>query len=136
MTQPHAFVVDDDENLGQAFKMALELCGFKVTQITDSTQALAQIIAHKPDVVLLDMQMPMLSGAEVLQTIRATPEVAHTKVIVASANHLMLDHAIQDMANLVLQKPVSLSQIIDFARRMVKSPPASNSSTVDPAAST
>ncbi len=130
MTQPLAFVIDDDKSLGEAYTQALEICGFNTRHITDSTTALPLIIEHQPDVILLDMQMPRLNGAQVLQAIRDNEKTRHIKVIMASANHLMLDKNISDMANLILQKPVSMDQIMQFAQRMLKSnPPTTNKHT-------
>ncbi len=118
-TQPLAFVIDDDPQLGMLFAQVLTLSGFRARHIIDSTQALALISEQKPDVILLDMQMPKLNGVQVLHAIRADDEIAHITVIVASASHLMIDEQVRDMANLVLQKPVSLDQIRDFAQRML-----------------
>ncbi len=119
-SKPLAFVIDDDKSLGEAFKQALELCGFNAEHIIDSTQALANIIEQQPDVIMLDMQMPKMNGAEVLHAIRNNDKTAQVKVIVATANRFTIDQSIEDMADLVLQKPVSLNQIMQFATRMLK----------------
>jgi DNA-binding NtrC family response regulator len=120
MTKPLAFIIDDDKLLGEAFRQALEFCGFQAVHIIDSTLALPLIIERQPDVILLDMQMPKLNGAQLLRSIRNTESTQYTKVIVATANHLMLDDDVREMAQLTLQKPVNLQQIMEFAQRMLK----------------
>ncbi|NJO82894.1 MAG: response regulator [Blastochloris sp.] len=119
MKQPLAFVIDDDVDLGKAFSQALEFSGFSTLQIIDSTQAMPLIILQQPDLVMLDMQMPRMNGREVLEAIRAHEATRHTKVIVATANSYITDETLNNMADLVLQKPVSLSQIMQFARRIL-----------------
>jgi len=119
MTKPLAYVVDDDRLLGEAYVHALQMCGFTAKHIQDSTKALPLITEEQPVVVLLDMQMPMLNGAQVLKALRENESTADIKVIVATANHLMLSEEVRAQANLVLQKPVSMDQIRQFATRML-----------------
>lgn len=119
-SQPLALVIDDDRSLGEAFVQALELSGFTARHIIDSTEALSNIIEQQPDVVMLDMQMPKMNGRQVLKAIRDNEKTAHVKVIVATANRFTVDTAVEEMADLVLQKPVSLDQIMQFATRMLK----------------
>ena len=52
---------------------------------SDGTDALAQVIAQRPDVAVLDVMMPGLSGTDVLRAVRAHPEVGGTRVILLTA---------------------------------------------------
>jgi CheY-like chemotaxis protein len=120
MSKPLAFVIDDDKSLGEAYRTALELSGFEAQYISDSEQAMALISEKLPIVVMLDLQMPKVSGLDILRAIRADDRTRHIKVIVATANHFILQHEnVDDIADLVLSKPVSLSQIRHFAARMI-----------------
>ena len=80
-------IVDDNEINRYLAAHVLEKRGFRVLQASDGVEALAQVAQHRPDVVVLDIQMPGLSGLEVLTQIRgsAVPEVARTPVIAATA---------------------------------------------------
>lgn len=118
---PLAFVVDDDRSLSEAYAQALEMCGFRTRTIDDSTHALTMVLAYQPDLVMLDMQMPKVNGLEVLQSIRSHRGSAQTRVIVTTANRHMLNETVEELADLVLLKPVSLAQIRLFARRMLQS---------------
>ena len=120
MSQPLAFVIDDDKNLGEAYRQALELSGFTAKHLIDSSRALPIIIEEQPNVIMLDMQMPKMNGEQVLKAIRDNEKTAHIKVIIATANLLNVNNNIDEMADLVLQKPVSMSQIMMFAQRMLK----------------
>lgn len=120
MTKPLAFVVDDNQSLGDIFTQCLELCGFTATYINDSTEVLPRMIAQQPDLVILDVQMPKMNGVEVLHAIRSDEKTAKTKVIIVTASSFMLDQSVGEQADLVLEKPVSLNQIMQLAERMLK----------------
>jgi two-component system cell cycle response regulator DivK len=128
MTQPLALVIDDNDVLGRAFALALEHTGFAVTYINDARTALAAIERIRPDVIVLDVNMPQVSGIEILKTLRQTPSIVKTRVIIVTAGSAIThDEEVNALADLVLLKPVSLSQIINFANRFVQetsTPPA------------
>jgi two-component system response regulator MprA len=60
----HILVVDDHRGVRDALRFVLEDAGYRVTTAADGHQALERIAAERPDVVLSDLQMPVLSGAE------------------------------------------------------------------------
>ena len=62
--------------------------GYGLVQASDGEDALAQIRAEKPDLVMLDINMPKKDGFAVLREVRADPEIAHTPVIILTANRL------------------------------------------------
>jgi CheY-like chemotaxis protein len=122
MTQPTALVIDDDVVLGMLFQAALETCGFRVEHISDSTEALPQISEQLPNLVVLDMQMPKLSGLEVARSLRADPRTSHIPIMMVTANALTSrDEAINALVDVLLIKPITVSQIVEFARRLTGS---------------
>jgi two-component system, OmpR family, alkaline phosphatase synthesis response regulator PhoP len=121
LTQPTAIVVDDDKSLGLAFSIALRRSGFLVEQITDSTTALDVIERQRPDVVILDVNMPIVTGIDILHAMRKKPELTQIKVIIATAGGTIThDDEINDLADLVLLKPISLAQLTTFAARFLE----------------
>src|SRR4026209_2533618 len=68
-------VVDDEPTLREALVDALEAAGFRVVAAADGREALVQFRAEGPDVVLLDLMLPELSGIEVCRIIRAESSV-------------------------------------------------------------
>lgn len=119
MSNPTAIVVDDDLNIGSIFKTALELSGFSVEHIQDSRRAFERIRAVQPILVTLDMQMPIVSGAELLRAIRADEQLVGTKVMLVTANsRVTQDEAVNQLADVILIKPVTLAQIRDLATRL------------------
>jgi DNA-binding response OmpR family regulator len=78
-------VVDDDQDYVDILRTQLERRGFAVTTAHGGGEALERLHEKKPDVVLLDVMMPDLSGFDVLQRIRETPTTASLPVILISA---------------------------------------------------
>jgi len=121
--KPTALIIDDDKDLSEAFAIALDLVGFDTEIINDSTKAIERISAHTPDLVTLDMQMPHLSGAEVLRLIRANEQIRRVRVILITANErASATEEMERMADVILIKPITFSQIKEIAARLVQPP--------------
>jgi DNA-binding response OmpR family regulator len=74
-------VVDDTPDCCEVIRLMLESRGFQVRVAACGEAALAELQEQKPDVMLLDVMMPGMSGLEVLERVRAMPEVANLPVI-------------------------------------------------------
>jgi len=73
-------VVDDEENLLELLEAVLEQAGFAVVTASDGKECLQKLKTVKPDLILLDMMMPGMSGREVCEKIRADPKTRDLKV--------------------------------------------------------
>ncbi len=78
-------LVEDDQTLASVYKDRLELEGFETNWVENGEQALEQAKAYQPDLILLDVMMPRVSGFEVLDILRNTKETAHIKIIMLTA---------------------------------------------------
>ena len=78
-------IVEDDLDLSGVYKSRLELEGFEVSQVSDGEKALTAAVEFKPDIILLDAMMPKISGFDVLDILRNTPETKDLKVIMLTA---------------------------------------------------
>ncbi|MBW3664912.1 MAG: response regulator [Actinobacteria bacterium] len=78
-------VVDDDASIRDMLEMVLTLEGFEVHTAADGLSAIEQAKALKPDVIVLDIMMPGLSGREVAELLRQAPQTADTPIIFCSA---------------------------------------------------
>jgi len=78
-------VVEDDLGLANVYLTRLTAEGFDVEHVADGEQALAKAQEYKPDLVLLDVMMPKISGFDVLDILRNTPDTANIKVIMLTA---------------------------------------------------
>ncbi len=78
-------LVEDDDALANVYMMRLKAESFDVRRVANGEDALAAAKEQKPDLVLLDAMMPKVSGFDVLDILRNTPETANLKVIMLTA---------------------------------------------------
>jgi len=78
-------LVEDDEALASVYLMRLQTEGFDVRHVPNGEDALASALSYKPDLILLDAMMPKVSGFDVLDILRNTPETANLKIIMLTA---------------------------------------------------
>lgn len=83
--QKRILLVEDDDALASVYLVRLEAEGFDVRRVANGEDALAAAISYKPDLVLLDVMMPKVSGFDVLDILRNTPETANLKIIILTA---------------------------------------------------
>lgn len=114
MSDLFALVVEDHVDSAIIFSEAVKRAGFEVETIRDGEAALERLATVEPDVVILDLNLPRVSGVDILRQIRSDPRLANTHVVVVTAHDEMIN-SIQDQADLVLVKPVAFSQIRKLA---------------------
>jgi DNA-binding response OmpR family regulator len=78
-------LVEDDESLAKVYIARLQLEGFDVNHVSNGEDALSTAIAYKPDLVLLDAMMPKITGFDVLDILRNTPETMNIRIIMLTA---------------------------------------------------
>jgi DNA-binding response OmpR family regulator len=78
-------LVEDDDALANVYLMRLQAEGFDVRRVANGEDALASALSYKPDLVVLDVMMPKVSGFDVLDILRNTPETANLKVVMLTA---------------------------------------------------
>ena len=78
-------LVEDDTALSAVYKSRLDLEGFDVREVNNGEDALSAAIEYKPDLVLLDAMMPKISGFDVLDILRNTPDTTNIRVIMLTA---------------------------------------------------
>lgn len=84
-TQKRILLVEDDEALASVYKSRLDIEGFTTEWVPNGEEALAAAIRFKPHLILLDVMMPKISGFDVLDILRNTPETANIRVIMLTA---------------------------------------------------
>lgn len=78
-------LVEDDVNLRDIYFARFEAEGYELAVASNGEEALAAAVREKPDLILLDIMMPRISGFDVLDIIRSTPETANAKVVMMTA---------------------------------------------------
>lgn len=79
-------VVDDEPDLRLLVSMTLEGNGYVVEEASTAAEAVLQALAVRPALILLDIRLPDAEGFEVLRTLKKTPELASTPVVMMSAH--------------------------------------------------
>ncbi len=116
-------IVEDNPDLALVFAEALKASNFEIEIIKDGQKALERLKIATPDVVVLDLHLPHVSGDVILEHIRADERLAETRVMIATADPRMAE-LLEDQADLVLLKPISFNQLRDLAARMAPSQPS------------
>lgn len=80
-TKPLILMIDDTADFREIFSLKLDAAGFRVITASGGEEGIKLLKANKPDLVLLDMEMPGMNGVEVLTKIKSEPALAETKVI-------------------------------------------------------
>ena len=78
-------VVEDDASLREIYGIRITAEGYDVVSAGDGEEALAMAVREKPDLILSDVMMPKISGCDMLDILRTTPETANIKVIMMTA---------------------------------------------------
>ncbi len=85
MDKKKILLVEDDTALSGVYKSRLDLEGFDVREVNNGEDALSAAIDYKPDLILLDAMMPKISGFDVLDILRNTPDTTNIRVIMLTA---------------------------------------------------
>jgi DNA-binding response OmpR family regulator len=117
MGNPLVFIIEDHEDAATIFSEALKAADFETEIIRSGDVALKRLSEAVPEMVILDLNLPRVSGTEILSRIRSDERLAGTCVIVATA-HPQLADGVQGDADLVLLKPISFTQLRGLAIRL------------------
>lgn len=109
-----AFVIEDDKKQAEIFSEALSMADFKTEIIYDGSQAVRDLQKATPDLIVLDLHLPCISGDKILSQIQNSTHLKETKVILATADPQMAN-ILQDKCDLVMIKPISFIQLRDLA---------------------
>jgi two-component system response regulator MprA len=118
-------IVDDDEAVRQTFARMLRLEGHEVRTAADATAALEQADIQKPQVILMDLRMPLVDGLGLLYRLRALPGHARTPVAIITGDYFIDDTVMRELESLGAQlrfKPLWLEDLVDLAHLLLASP--------------
>ncbi len=126
MADPKVLIVDDEPDVVSLIERTLTSDGFEVVKAYDGIGALDLISTEKPDLVLLDLMMPMMSGYEVCQQIKSNPQTRDIPVVCLSSAHTpdARAHSLKAGAVELITKPFFPQELIAQIRRHLPHPAA------------
>jgi DNA-binding response OmpR family regulator len=109
-SKPVVLIAEDDKQLGSAIADILNAAGYRVVCASDGREALAALERERPDVMLIDIFMPRMSGSELLDIVRHSAEWAGIpRIVMTAANDPMIGVR-SDAA--VLYKPLDMDALL------------------------
>lgn len=116
----YVLVVEDEASIAQAFTDALRLDGYEVTAVESGVEALIAMERRVPDLLLLDLRLPGVSGPALLHELRQRARLAHVPVVVVSAARELVDLAprLGPQVRACLAKPLDLEVLLGIVERL------------------
>jgi CheY-like chemotaxis protein len=118
MTQPEqvaakrVLVVEDDLGTAEAIAAILGDEGYAVDLVANGREALVRIVDARPDVILLDMMMPVMDGPETSRALQADPRARTIPVVVMTVSNQLLERSELPRAGVIV-KPFDLEELLD-----------------------
>ena len=115
-------VVEDQEDNRTILRDLLAHAGYEVFEVDNGEQALPAAVEHRPDVILMDIQLPLLDGYEATKRIKAEPTLRHIPIIVVTSYALSGDEAKARSAgcDAYVAKPFSPRALLDKIRQFAR----------------
>src|SRR6185436_5319996 len=126
MDQKTVLIIEDEEDAAELFAEMMRVSGFRVVKTSKSTPAISMMSSEKPDVILLDIMMPAISGLDILRQMRREPDLAKIPVIVVTAKSMPADikNGMEAGASTYLTKPVGFLELKEAVERALANKPA------------
>ena len=115
MDKPFALIIEDDRDIVALFRHVLDLAGYRTEIILDGKVAVEHLSKSKPDIVLLDLKLPGVSGIDILEMMNADEHLKHVPVVVITAYQVQ---TLPVNPELILIKPVNIEQLSDLILRI------------------
>jgi diguanylate cyclase (GGDEF)-like protein len=115
--KPSALIIEDDRDIVALFRHVLDLAGYRTEIVLHGKTAVEHLARTRPDIVLLDLGLPGVSGSEILMMMREDARLKDVPVVVITA-HAHLVEALPVAPQLVLIKPVNIEQLSNLILRI------------------
>jgi len=122
VSEPLILLVEDREDNRVLARKLLERAGFRVVEATDGREALEQVAAQRPDLLLLDMSLPLVDGWTVARTLRQSPDFKDLLIVALTAHAMDGDRerALEAGCDEFLTKPIEVAKFIPTIRRILE----------------
>lgn len=115
-------IVEDNPASMRLLEMTLKAKGYRLLKATDGQEALDVAMRERPDLIIMDIQLPKINGLEVTRKLRGTPALSHTPIIAVTAYAMKGDkeRAIEAGCDAYLAKPIDTRQLPDVVAEMLR----------------
>jgi two-component system cell cycle response regulator DivK len=117
MDKPFALLIEDDRDVAALFRHVLDMAGYESESILDGKEAMDRLPSLNPDIVLLDLQLPNISGVEILKRMRTDEKMKNIPVVVITA-YAYYANSLPVEPDLFLLKPVDIHDLISLIQRL------------------
>ena len=122
-TPASILIVDDYIDALEAWRLFLRAAGFDVRTAADGVSALAEAVEHRPDLIVMDLELPKMSGLDVAKALRQRDDTRHIPLIVATgyshAQALTQSHDVE--VDAVIVKPCDPDHLVSEIKRLLES---------------
>ena len=131
MNKPIALIVEDDRDIVALFRHVLDIAGYQTEIVLDGKDAMERLATMRPHIVLLDLQLPRVSGLEIMEYMRSDERLKRVPVVVITA-YAPLSESLPVEPDLLLLKPVDIAQLSNLVQRLQTTQGSLDEPTRDP----
>jgi CheY-like chemotaxis protein len=121
MTRKTVLVVDDHAPTREAYAAFLADCGYRVLQASHGGEAILQVHLHRPDVVLMDIAMPVLDGVQTAESLRACVPTRHVRIVGVTGSASTFERErMTSLCDALLLKPCAPDEVAARIRSLME----------------
>ncbi len=117
-SQISALVVDDMVDNRDIFTIILQSAGYEVTEAADGQEALDLLAARQFHLMILDLDMPLVNGIDVLLSLQNQPQQRPKYIMIITANHQMSTEIVVKLSDFVIIKPIIVKELVTLSKRL------------------
>ncbi len=121
MEKPVALIIEDERDIAALFRHVLDIAGYHTEIVMDGREAVKRLESGRPDIVLLDLNLPGVSGSKILEQMRGDKRLSAVPVVVVTG-HSEVAVNLPSEPDLILFKPVNLDQLSNLVQRLRNTP--------------
>ncbi len=130
MTKPKLLIIEDERSLQEVLTYSLEKEGIAVSVASDGQDGLRRVAAELPDIVILDLMLPLIDGLEVCRQIRSSPRTQATRILMLTARSEEVDEIVgfNMGADDYVTKPFKIKPLVHRIKALLRRSPSGEQS--------